>query len=167
MDCIDLFKKAAVAMQTDPRYLELDAARRENDMDEELQNLIGEFNLARLDLNNEATKPEPDTARTAELNKRVNDLYSQIMSSEGHGALQHRQGRVRGAGQPHRRDHQHRDERRRPDDRQPAGRRLHRQLRFLQRLPLSSAALRYTRGNSCALDPMRQTIDFPFPESGV
>ena len=76
MDCIDLFKKAAVAMQTDPRYLELDAARRENDMDEELQNLIGEFNL-------EATKPEPDTARTAELNKRVNDLYSQIMSSEG------------------------------------------------------------------------------------
>lgn len=26
MDCIDLFKKAAAAMQTDPRYLELDAA---------------------------------------------------------------------------------------------------------------------------------------------
>ena len=25
MDCIDLFKKAAAAMQTDPRYLELDA----------------------------------------------------------------------------------------------------------------------------------------------
>ena len=33
MDCIDLFKKAAAAMQTDPRYLELDAARRENDND--------------------------------------------------------------------------------------------------------------------------------------
>ena len=40
MDCIDLFKKAAAALQTDPRYLELDAARRENDMDEELQNMI-------------------------------------------------------------------------------------------------------------------------------
>jgi hypothetical protein len=26
MDCIDLFKKAAAALQTDPRYLELDAA---------------------------------------------------------------------------------------------------------------------------------------------
>ena len=38
MDCIDLFKKAAAALQTDPRYLELDAARRENDMAEELQN---------------------------------------------------------------------------------------------------------------------------------
>ena len=56
MDCIDLFKKAAAALQTDPRYLELDAARRENDMDEELQNMIGEFNLARLDLNNESAK---------------------------------------------------------------------------------------------------------------
>jgi len=73
MDCIDLFKKAAAAMQTDPRYLELDAARRENDNDQELQGLIGEFNLKRLDLNNER----------AELNQQVNDLYTQIMSSEG------------------------------------------------------------------------------------
>ena len=42
-----------------------------------------EIYVARLDLNNEAGKPEPDTARTAELNKKVNDLYSQIMASEG------------------------------------------------------------------------------------
>ena len=83
MDCIELFKKAAAAMQTDPRYLELDAARRENDMDEELQGLIGEFNLARLDMNNEAYKSEPDNARISELNDKVNSLYTQIMSSEG------------------------------------------------------------------------------------
>ena len=83
MDCIDLFKKAAAALQTDPRYLELDAARRENDADEELQNMIGEFNLARLDLNNESAKAATDAARVAELNQRVNDLYSQIMASEG------------------------------------------------------------------------------------
>ena len=83
MDCIDLVKKAAAAMQTDPRYLELDAARRANDMDEELQNLIGEFNLARLDLNNETDKMERDDDRINELNQRVNALYSQIMASEG------------------------------------------------------------------------------------
>ena len=71
MDCIDLFKKAAAAMQTDPRYLELDAG------------LIGEFNLKRLDLNNESAKPEPDAAHVADLNQQVNDLYTQIMSSEG------------------------------------------------------------------------------------
>ena len=49
----------------------------------DLQNMIGEFNLARLDLNNESAKPETDAARVAELNQRVNDLYSQIMASEG------------------------------------------------------------------------------------
>ena len=83
MDCIEFFKKAAAAMQTDPRYLELDAARRENDMDQELQGLIGEFNLARLDLNNETSKIEPSDDRINELNQKINDLYTQIMSSEG------------------------------------------------------------------------------------
>ena len=83
MDCIDLFKKAAAALQTDPRYLELDAARRENDMDEELQNMIGEFNLARLDLNNARASAETDDTRITELNEKVNNLYGQIMGNEG------------------------------------------------------------------------------------
>ena len=83
MDCIELFKKAAVALQTDPRYLELAAARRENDADEELQSLIGEFNLARLDLDHETAKPDMDAERAAALTDRVNALYDQIMASEG------------------------------------------------------------------------------------
>ena len=33
MDCIDLFKRAAVALQTDRRYLALDQARNANDND--------------------------------------------------------------------------------------------------------------------------------------
>ena len=65
MDCIDLFKRAAVALQTDPRYL------------------IGEFNLARMDLNNEIGKSERDDARITELNEKVNNLYGQIMGDEG------------------------------------------------------------------------------------
>ena len=72
MDCIDLFKRAAMALQTDPRYVILDQARKANDKDEELQNLIGEFNLARMDLNNEIGKNERDDA-----------LYGQIMGNEG------------------------------------------------------------------------------------
>ncbi len=83
MDCIDLFKRAAAALQTDPRYLDLDQARKANDKDEELQNLIGEFNLARMDLNNEIGKSERDDARIAELNEKVNSLYGQIMGNEG------------------------------------------------------------------------------------
>ena len=82
MDCIDLFKRAAMALQTDPRYVILDQPQA-NDKDEELQNLIGEFNLARMDLNNEIGKNERDDARIAELNEKVNSLYGQIMGNEG------------------------------------------------------------------------------------
>lgn len=83
MDVIDLFKQAAVAMQSDMRYLALDAARRAMDEDKELQDLIGQFNLARMDLNNEISKDERDDARVAALNAKVNDLYGKIMASEG------------------------------------------------------------------------------------
>ena len=83
MDCIDLFKRAAMALQTDSRYLALDQARKMNDSDEELQNMIGEFNLARMDLNNEIGKTERNDARIAELNEKVNALYGQIMNDEG------------------------------------------------------------------------------------
>lgn len=82
MDVIDLFKKAAAALQTDARYLALDAARKANDADETLQNMIGEFNLARLDLNNEIAKDERNEAKVAELNAKVNQLYTDIMNSE-------------------------------------------------------------------------------------
>ena len=83
MDCIDLFKRAAVALQTDSRYLVLDQARKANDKDEELQNLIGEFNLARMDLNNEISKTDRDDNRITELNEKVNDLYGKIMADGG------------------------------------------------------------------------------------
>ena len=36
MDCIDLFKRAAMALQTDSRYLAMDQARKMNDKAEEL-----------------------------------------------------------------------------------------------------------------------------------
>ena len=83
MDCIDLFKRAAMALQTDSRYLAMDQARKMNDKDEELQNLIGEFNLSRMDLNNEIGKPERSDERIAELNQKVNDLYGKIMADDG------------------------------------------------------------------------------------
>ena len=59
MDCIDLFKRAAVALQTDSRYLVLDQTRKANDKDEELQNLIGEFNLARMDAEDDRHRSNP------------------------------------------------------------------------------------------------------------
>ena len=50
--------------------------------------MIGEFNLARMDLNNEIGKSERNDARIAELNEKVNDLYGKIMADAGDGGLQ-------------------------------------------------------------------------------
>lgn len=83
MDCIELFKQAAVAMQSDIRYLELDAARKANDEDENLQNMIGEFNLARMEMNELMCENERDDEKIAAINERINSLYTAIMNHEG------------------------------------------------------------------------------------
>ena len=83
MTCIEMFKKAAVAMQTDERYIELDAARRANEADEELQNLIGDFNLARMDLKNELSMDERNDERISELNEKINQTYTKVMNHPG------------------------------------------------------------------------------------
>ena len=82
MDCIEMFKRAAQALKTDERYLALDAARRASDEDVDLQGMIGSFNLARMDLNNEIGKDDRSDERISELNDKINSLYSQIMTHE-------------------------------------------------------------------------------------
>ena len=125
-----------MALQTDSRYLAMDQARKMNDKDEELQNLIGEFNLARMDLNNEIGKPERSDERIAELNQKVNDLYGKIMADDGMVAYNEAKRDCEAPRELYRRHHQHYNERRRPHDRAGAFRFLHRQLLHLRRLPL-------------------------------
>ncbi|MFV0412933.1 MAG: YlbF family regulator [Oscillospiraceae bacterium] len=82
MDAILNFKEAARALQQDDRYRALDAARKANDADEKLQAQIGEFNLLRMELNNEMSKQDKDDAKVAKLNDQVSALYSDIMENE-------------------------------------------------------------------------------------
>lgn len=82
MDFIDQVKALALELQKDQRYLVLDNARKMNDADEELQQQIGEFNLARIDLNNEVGKEDKNADRIAELNERIQTIYGEIMNNE-------------------------------------------------------------------------------------
>mgnify|MGYP002585894888 CR=1 FL=1 len=66
MDVIDLFKKAAAALQTDERYLALAAARKANDEDDALQDMIGEFNLARMDAEDDRRNRYADESELAD-----------------------------------------------------------------------------------------------------
>ena len=52
-DAITMFKEAAAQLQREEAYLALEGTRKKNDEDEALQQLIGDFNLARIDLNSE------------------------------------------------------------------------------------------------------------------
>lgn len=82
-DAITLFKEAAVQMQKEEAYVALEGTRSKNDSDEALQTLIGDFNLARIDLNTELAKSEDkNQEKVAELNTKVNQLYNDIMSNE-------------------------------------------------------------------------------------
>ena len=82
MDIIEQVRNLALELQKDQRYLILENARRLNDADEELQQQIGEFNLARIDLNNEVSKQEKDANRITELNEKIQKIYGDIMNNE-------------------------------------------------------------------------------------
>lgn len=82
MDAILKFKQAAKDLQSDERYLAFQAARAANDADTELQSQLGEFNLLRMDVNNEMEKNDRDDVRLSELNMRINELYNSIMQNK-------------------------------------------------------------------------------------
>ena len=87
-DLLEMAKALGKALQQDETYLKFREAASVNDADEALQNLIGEFNLKRLDMGNEEDKPEPDKDRVEALGKEVKALYAQIMANPSMAAYQ-------------------------------------------------------------------------------
>ncbi len=81
MDIIELTRELGKAIQADDRYIAYNLARQANDEDEQLQNLIGAFNLKRLELNMEAGKQDKNQEHIAELDSVIKDLYKQIMEN--------------------------------------------------------------------------------------
>ena len=60
MDVIATARELGKAIQQDERFIRMMAAQQTNDDDEQLQKLIGDFNLKRVDLNSEVSKAERD-----------------------------------------------------------------------------------------------------------
>ena len=82
MDIIELTRELGKAIQADERYLAMEIARQNSDNDEELQKLIGEFNLKRMAINNEASKEDRDEAKLHELNTELRDVYTKTMQNK-------------------------------------------------------------------------------------
>lgn len=84
MTVIEAARELGKVIQSDERYIEYVKAKKANDEDETLQNLIGEFNLVRQNLMMESDKPEGERndEKLRELNQKTQAAYEQVMTNE-------------------------------------------------------------------------------------
>lgn len=82
MDIIELAREIGKQLQQDQRYLNFEIARQQSDEDEELQQAIGEFNLKRMAINNEAQKEDRNEETLKRLNEEFRAVYGRIMANE-------------------------------------------------------------------------------------
>lgn len=83
MDVIQATRELGKAIQNDERYKGYIAAKEANDNDEALQQLIGEFNLKRENLQLELSKPEEaqNQEKIEKYNKELQESYERVMSN--------------------------------------------------------------------------------------
>ncbi len=83
MDVIKAARELGRAIQNDERYKGYIEAKQENDKDEALQQLIGEFNLKRENMQLEMDKPEGvrDNAKLERFNNELQECYERVMGN--------------------------------------------------------------------------------------
>lgn len=81
MTVLEAARNLGSAIQSDERFIRYAKAKLENDNDTALQNNIGEFNTIRMNLDREMTAEQRDEEKIKELNTKLRDIYSDIMSS--------------------------------------------------------------------------------------
>lgn len=89
MTVIEAARELGKVVQADERYIEYINTKNANDADEELQNLIGEFNLIRQNLAMESDKPEGEinNDKVKELTAKMHSAYDAVMSNENMAAF--------------------------------------------------------------------------------
>ena len=76
MDIMKLTRELGRALQQDQTYINMSVAEQQCNEDEALQNAIGEFNLKRMAINNEAAKEDRS------------EIYGRVMQNEHMAAYQ-------------------------------------------------------------------------------
>lgn len=82
MDIIQLAREIGKEIQQDESYIKMRIALQVSEEDEELQNLIGEFNNKRMAVNNEASKTDRNDEKLQELNREMRRIYAEVMRNE-------------------------------------------------------------------------------------
>lgn len=82
MEILEITRELGKAIQADSAYKKFLEAKKNNDDDRELQDLIGEFNLIRLNVSNAMTDPEKDEKKIEEYNTKLQECYKKVMANK-------------------------------------------------------------------------------------
>lgn len=82
MDIIAMARELGKAIQKDERYKRIDAAKKANDADQALQDLIVKFNMKRSELSTEMAQENKDPEKLNALDKELKELYRDVMANE-------------------------------------------------------------------------------------
>ncbi|WP_283606579.1 YlbF family regulator [Faecalispora anaeroviscerum] len=80
MDVIEMARQLGKEIQKDERYLDFQKARKESEENKELQELIADFNLKRIEISQEGGKAERDEDKMQQLNEDLRDSYDKVMN---------------------------------------------------------------------------------------
>ncbi|MBQ8569671.1 MAG: YlbF family regulator [Oscillospiraceae bacterium] len=96
MTIIEKARELGAMIQQDERYIEYNRAKEANDKDEELQEMINNFNLLRMQLNSEMSKSDKNSEKIAEYDVKIKEEYNKIMSNENMAAFTKAQNAMNG-----------------------------------------------------------------------
>ena len=82
MDIIEMTRKLGVELQKEEVFKNYIKAKAANDNDVELQDMIGEFNVIRMQLDQLLSSEDKNQDEVKELNHKLKDTYTAIMGKE-------------------------------------------------------------------------------------
>ena len=82
MDIIEMTRKLGVEIQQQEVFKNYIKAKAANDNDVELQDMIGQFNVIRMQLDQALSSEEKNEEKVKELNTQLRDIYTAIMGRE-------------------------------------------------------------------------------------
>lgn len=82
MDVIKAARNLGTAMQKDERFVEYAKTKLALDNNQELQDLVGKFNLARMNIERLGEQEERDEDKFRKANLELREIYDSIMNNE-------------------------------------------------------------------------------------
>lgn len=82
MDIIEITRQLGAAIQQDERYLAFQEARKVNEADTELNDLINKIQLIHMSYQHEASKDDANEEKLQAYDKEFTEVYQQVMANE-------------------------------------------------------------------------------------